>query len=67
MLADDRNVVHKGIRDQMSNEDGIDVVDEAHNGQEAVDLASALKPDVVVMDIAMPELSGIEATGQIRA
>jgi CheY-like chemotaxis protein len=67
LIADDHNVVRKGIRDLLSDEDDIDVVGEARNGQEAVDLASALKPDVVVMDIAMPELSGVEATRQIRA
>jgi len=67
VIADDHNVVRKGIRDLLSDEDDIDVVGEARNGQEAVDLASALKPDVVVMDIAMPELSGVEATRQIRA
>src|SRR5829696_7842569 len=67
VIADDHNVVRKGIRDLLSDEDEIDVVGEGRNGQEAVDLASALKPDVVVMDIAMPELSGIEATRRIRA
>ena len=67
VIADDHNVVRKGIRDLLSDEDDIAVVGEARNGHEAVDLATALQPDVVVMDIAMPELTGVEATRQIRA
>jgi NarL family two-component system response regulator LiaR len=67
VIADDHNVVRKGIRDLLSDEDDIAVIGEARNGHEAVDLATALLPDVVVMDIAMPELSGVEATRQIRA
>jgi two-component system, NarL family, response regulator LiaR len=66
VIADDHNVVRKGIRDLLSDEDDITVVGEARNGHEAVDLTTALRPDVVVMDIAMPELTGIEATRQIR-
>jgi two-component system, NarL family, response regulator LiaR len=66
VIADDHNVVRKGIRDLLSDEDDITVVGEARNGHEAVDLATALRPDVVVMDIAMPELTGVEATRQIR-
>jgi two-component system, NarL family, response regulator LiaR len=66
VIADDHNVVRKGIRDLLSDEDDITVVGEARNGHEAVDLAIALRPDVVVMDIAMPELTGVEATRQIR-
>jgi two-component system, NarL family, response regulator LiaR len=67
VIADDHTVVRKGIRDLLSDEDDITVVGEARNGHEAVDLALALQPDVVVMDIAMPELSGVEATRQLRA
>jgi DNA-binding NarL/FixJ family response regulator len=67
VIADDHNVVRKGIRDLLSDEDDIAVVGEARNGHEAVDLARALQPDVVVMDIAMPELSGVEATRLLRA
>jgi len=65
VIADDHNVVRKGIRDLLSDEDDIAVIGEARNGQEAVDLATALQPDVVVMDIAMPEMTGVEATRKI--
>jgi DNA-binding NarL/FixJ family response regulator len=67
VVADDHNVVRAGIRELLSDEDDIAVIGEARNGLEAVDLATALHPDVVVMDIAMPELTGVEATRQIRA
>ena len=67
VIADDHNVVRKGIRDLLLDEDDIAVVGEARNGHEAVDLATALQPDVVVMDIAMPEMTGVEATRQVRA
>ena len=67
VIADDHTVVRKGIRDLLADEDDLTVVGEARTGQEAVDLALALQPDVVVMDIAMPELTGVEATRQLRA
>jgi two-component system, NarL family, response regulator LiaR len=67
VIADDHNVVRKGIRELLTEEPDIAVIGEARTGYEAVDLAVALQPDVVVMDIAMPELSGVEATRQIRA
>ncbi|HWQ13944.1 MAG TPA: response regulator transcription factor [Roseiflexaceae bacterium] len=67
VIADDHTVVRKGITELLSDEGDIMVVGEARTGQEAIDLALALRPDVVVMDINMPELSGVEATRQIRA
>lgn len=67
IIADDHAVVRKGIRELLSDEPDIDVIGEARTGQEAVDLALTLQPDVVVMDIAMPELNGVEATRQIHA
>jgi two-component system, NarL family, response regulator LiaR len=67
VIADDHTVVRKGIRELLTDEGDILVVGEARTGQEAVDMALALTPDLVVMDINMPELSGVEATRQIRA
>lgn len=65
MIADDHSVVRRGIRALLESQPGWSVVDEAKNGREAVDMATRLKPDVVVMDITMPELNGLEATRQI--
>lgn len=67
VVADDHKVVRAGIRELLADEPDIEVVGEARNGHEAVALVLAKRPDVVVMDINMPELSGVEATRQIRA
>ena len=64
LLADDHGIVRKGLRLQLQGEQ-FEIVGEAADGREAVALADAHKPDVIVMDIAMPGLSGIEATTQI--
>jgi DNA-binding NarL/FixJ family response regulator len=65
LLADDHGVVRKGLRFLLERQPEMEVVSEAGNGREAVKLADELKPDVVIMDIAMPQLNGIEATSQI--
>ena len=65
LLADDHTVVREGLRLVLEVEKDIRVVAEARNGREAVELAKKLRPDVVVMDIAMPVLNGFEATRQI--
>lgn len=67
ILADDHTVIRSGLRLLLERQPGLTVVGEAANGREAVDLAEELKPDVAVLDIAMPHLNGIEATRQIVA
>ncbi len=67
LLADDHALVREGTRELLEREDDIVVVAEAADGEEAVQLAASHRPDVVVMDVAMPELSGIEATKRIKA
>lgn len=67
LLADDHRMVRQGFRLILQAQEDMDVVGETGNGQEAVDLAQSLKPDVVVMDVTMPEWNGIEATRRIRA
>jgi len=66
LLADDHMIVREGFRLLLEHETDVEVVGEAANGREAVALGRKLRPDVVVMDIAMPLLNGIEATRQIR-
>lgn len=65
MLADDHTVVRQGLRTLLSAEPDLEVVAEAENGRQAVDLAGRFHPQVVIMDIAMPVLNGLEATRQI--
>jgi DNA-binding NarL/FixJ family response regulator len=65
LLADDHGIVRKGLRFLIERQPGMEVAGEAADGREAVRLAAALKPNVVIMDIAMPLLNGIEATAQI--
>lgn len=65
LLADDHAVVRNGFRHILTAEWDLEVVAEAANGREAVDLAEQLKPDVAVIDVTMPELNGIEATRRI--
>jgi two-component system, NarL family, nitrate/nitrite response regulator NarL len=66
LIADDHAVVREGIRHVLSSDIGFEVIGEAANGAEAVVLAESLRPDVVVLDLSMPELSGLEAAAQIR-
>ncbi|MEO8596501.1 MAG: response regulator transcription factor [Candidatus Solibacter sp.] len=65
LIADDHGVMRKGLRLQLEQHEGIEVVGEASDGRDAVKLADELRPDLVIMDIGMPNLNGIEATAQI--
>src|SRR5688572_12023713 len=67
LLADDHDIVREGLRSLLEKETDIEVVGEAENGHAAVELTAALAPDVVLMDITMPDLNGVEATRRIAA
>lgn len=65
LIADDHGIVRKGLRLQLEQHSNFEVVGEATEGREAVRMAEELSPDVVIMDIAMPNLNGIQATTQL--
>ena len=65
LLADDHTILRKGVRMLIDSQQDMEVVGEAKTGREAVEEVKALKPDIVVMDVSMPDLNGIEATRQI--
>lgn len=65
LLADDHGLVRKGLRLLVESQEAMEVIGEAADGREAVRLAEALRPDIAILDIAMPNLNGIEATAQI--
>jgi len=67
LIAEDHSMVRAGLRALLERASDINVIGEASHGQEAVELAAQLKPDVLVLDIMMPRLNGIQAAEQIRA
>lgn len=67
LLADDHRIMREGLRALLQEQPTMTVVGEAENGRKAVQLAKELVPDVVIMDVTMPEMNGIEATTQIKA
>ncbi len=66
MLADDQRLIREGIASLLSIQPGLEIVGKAVNGQDAVAMAIELSPDIVLMDIRMPEMDGIEATGLVK-
>ena len=66
LLAEDHIITRQGIRRVLEDEKDLEVIGEAGDGEEAVQLGASLQPDVVIMDIAMPRLNGIEATNQLK-
>jgi two-component system response regulator NreC len=67
LLAEDHTIVRQGLRSILDGREGIQVVGEAKDGREAVEKAQQLQPDIVLMDLSMPLLSGLEATRQIKS
>ena len=65
LIADDHAVVREGLRTLIGSEPGLELVGEAVDGQEAVEQARSLKPDVILMDLVMPRKGGLEAIGEI--
>lgn len=65
LLVDDHKILREGLRTLLEREDDIQIIGEADNGRASVKLASELAPDVVIMDLAMPDLNGIDATRRI--
>jgi DNA-binding NarL/FixJ family response regulator len=65
VLADDHKVIRHALSETIKKENDMEVVGQAETGREVIKLAEELKPDVIIMDIAMPELNGIEATRKI--
>ena len=66
LIADDHALVRSGLRSMLQREPGIEIVGEACNGREAVELCRSLRPDLVLMDVRMPEMDGLEATRVIK-
>ena len=66
VIADDHALVRQGFRGMLAREEGLEVVGEAQDGREAVDVCSRLRPDLVLMDVRMPKMDGLSATREIK-
>lgn len=66
LLADDHGIIRQGLRSLLSKQSDMEVVAEAEDGRKAINLVREFKPDIVIMDITMPNLNGVEATRQIK-
>jgi len=66
LIADDHEMIRRGLRNLLEKHSGWEVCGEAANGRQAVELATKLHPDVVLLDLSMPEMNGLEATHQIK-
>ena len=67
LIADDHAVVRQGLRMFFDLQDDMQVVGEGTNGSEAIELAGKLNPDIVLLDLVMPQIDGVEATARIKA
>ena len=66
LIADDHHVVRRGLVFFLRTQKDLEIIGEASNGTEAVELAKILKPDIILMDLVMPEMDGIQATSLIK-
>src|SRR3712207_5920838 len=66
LIADDHALVRSGLRSMLGREPGIEIVGEARNGREAVELCRSLRPDLVLMDVRMPDMDGLAATRALK-
>ncbi len=66
LIAEDHTIVRQGLARLLSDQPGLEVVGQAVNGRDAVEMAEKLNPDIIIMDIAMPKMNGIEASKKIR-